>query len=303
MNLLDNAAYQAAGPPKKKPAPKALPGNLRTHENRAAARNAPPRALPGNARVADQQAAAMQANLANLPPALSREDRMSIIQQAATAAGTAHGYVVADAARKLGVDGIRDDAKLTLLQQVARALNLSVSPANILGTLRTAATGDLTTSAALGLNPLAGLVANQQGWIPELGGSQRGSQQQRSEAGRAKVQAILEALGPEVLARQGFTMAQTEQTRQRARTLPGTYDVASSGSARPGTLDPNELHELAVAADQAASRSNAKGRVYYVALARVARRASQRQTRPTVDQLYEQMWRAAVQAGMATPAR
>jgi len=288
VNLLDQAAQMGRDPvpaKKKKPAPK------------------PPAALPGNVRVADQRAAAMQANLAHLPPQLSREDRMAFIQQAAMQAGTAHGHVVADAARQLGPDGIRDDAKLTLLQQVARALNLSVSPANILGTLRTAATGDLTTSAALGLNPLAGLVANQQGWIPELGGSQRGSQQQRSEAGRAKVQAILEALGPEVLARQGYTMAQTEQTRQRARTLPGTYDVASSPSAKPGTLDPNELHEIAVAADQAAARSNAGGRVYYVALARVARRASQRQTRPTVDQLYEQMWRAAVQAGAANPAR
>ena len=299
MNLLDNAAYQAAGPPKKKPAPKALPGNLRAVENRATTRPAAspaPRALPGNVRMVDEQAAARQATL-------SRSDRWASLLAAAEVAGTAHARVVVDAARRLGVDGIRDDAKLTLLQQVARALNLSVSPGNILGTLRTAATGDTATSAALGLNPLLGLVANQQGWIPEVGGSQRATQQQRSEAGRAKVQAILEALGPEVLARQGFTMAQTEQTRQRARTLPGTYDIASSSSAKPGTLDPNELHELAVAADQAASRGNQRSRFYYSVLAQVARRASQHQTRPTVDQLYDQLWRATVQAGMATPAR
>jgi len=293
VNILDDAAFRAAGPPKKKPKPPAaLPGNLRAHENRAAGRpapSAPPRALPGNARVADQQAAAMQANLAHLPAALSQEDRRAIIQQAAMRAGTANAHVVAEAARKLGPDGIRDDAKHGLLQDVARALNLSLSPGNIAATVREAATGDVALSGLIGINPLLGLVANQQGLAPELGGAQRRTEKQVGKVAPAKVQAVVDAAPAEMLHRIGIRSAKLDQVRQRARDLPGTYDIVKSRSAKPRTLDPNEFHALAWTFSEHTSEPTLGG--FYAALSEVARHASQHQTHPTVDGLFEQAWR------------
>jgi len=295
VNLLDNAAQMGANPtPAKKKRPGALPGNVRAHEGRAApARPSPSSALPGNARVIDQQAAARAANLANLPPALSREDRMAIIGQAAMQAGTAHGHVVASAAARLGPDGIRDDAKQGLLQDLARALGVSLggfatgmrraaeaTPASrgVLGTLR--------AGFGPGLGPLGALAATQE--PPTDQEIQLAGRDQPSEAYAirrvgptqpAGARAVMDALDQELTAR-----AKTEVARARGQTAGQAAPKGSPGS-RLSTGDLRWLSELTINTDPS------KFAVGQAAADLLRRRKTAATTRDLFDLAWRRIWR------------